>query len=175
MDPFLGQIQPFGFNFAPRGWAFCNGQLLPISSNTALFSLLGITYGGNVQTAFALPDLRGRSIIHPGQGAGLSSINWGEMAGQENVTLNVNNLPSHTHTGNVRLGNGLANTSSGTGKNFAANTGGTSIYNSGSLADNMDANVVINNSGGSIPFNNRNPFLGIYVSIALEGIYPSRS
>ncbi|MCB0630228.1 MAG: phage tail protein, partial [Lewinella sp.] len=97
MEPFLGQIQPFGFNFPPRGWAFCDGQLLAISSNTALFSLLGTMYGGDGRTTFALPDLRGRSIVHIGTGPGLSHITQGEKGGRENVTLTTANMPSHNH------------------------------------------------------------------------------
>jgi len=97
MEQFLGQIQAFGFNFAPRGWAKCEGQLLPISSNDALFSLLGTTYGGDGRTTFGLPDLRSRSIVGVGQGPGLSSIRQGQMRGTEHVTLTGSNLPSHSH------------------------------------------------------------------------------
>ncbi len=96
-DPFIGQIQTFGFNFAPRGWARCDGQLLPISSNSALFSLLGTTYGGDGRTTFGLPDLRGRAALHQGQGPGLSNRNLGQRAGAENTTLTVNQMPSHNH------------------------------------------------------------------------------
>src|SRR5687767_9318635 len=97
MEPFLGQIQAFGFNFAPRGWAQCQGQLLAINTNTALFSLLGTTYGGNGQTTFALPDFRGRTMVGQGQGPGLSAYTIGQVGGTESVTLTSNNLPAHTH------------------------------------------------------------------------------
>ncbi|MEX1309383.1 MAG: tail fiber protein, partial [Candidatus Sulfomarinibacteraceae bacterium] len=109
-SPFIGQIQLFGFNFPPRGWAFCEGQLLAISSNTALFSLLGTTFGGDGRTTFGLPDLRGRSAVGVGNGPGLSSVSWGQRSGAENVTLNVNTLPSHTHSAAVT---GLTTTVSG--------------------------------------------------------------
>src|SRR5215207_9632471 len=97
-EPFIGEIRMFGGNFAPRGWAFCEGQLLSIAQNTALFSILGTTYGGNGTTTFALPDLRGRVPIQPGQGPGLSPYTLGQMSGQENVTLLITNIPAHTHT-----------------------------------------------------------------------------
>lgn len=176
MEPFIGQIQAFGFNFPPRGWTFCDGQLLPISQNQALFSLLGTTFGGDGRTSFALPELRGRSIVHVGTGPGLSNISWGEKTGAETRTLTIGNLPSHNHSGTVRVGAGLANSANGAGGNFAANTGGTSVYNNGALDGNMAAgNVAISNNGGSQSFNVRNPFLGIYVSIALIGLFPSRN
>jgi microcystin-dependent protein len=98
MDPFIGTIATFGFNFAPRSWAFCNGQLLAISGNPSLFSLLGTTFGGDGRTTFGLPDLRGRVAVHPGNGPGLQSIMWGQKSGTNNNTLNINNLPNHTHT-----------------------------------------------------------------------------
>src|SRR3954465_13916452 len=108
--PFIGQISLFGGNFAPRGWAFCKGQLLAISQNTALFSILGTTYGGNGQTTFALPDLRGRVPIHFGQGPGLSSYALGETGGAETTTLTVNELPAHTHAVSPRASNNAQTT-----------------------------------------------------------------
>lgn len=176
MTPFIGQIQAFGFNFAPVGWAFCQGALLAISSNTALFSLLGTTYGGDGRTTFGLPDLRGRSIVGVGNGPGLDNITWGERSGAITHTLTTGQMPSHNHVGTVRAGAGLANTATAKDNNFAANTGGTSIYNGGALGDNMAAgNVSISNTGSGQSFNIRNPFLGIYVCIATQGVYPSRS
>ncbi|PHN06707.1 phage tail protein [Flavilitoribacter nigricans] len=176
MNPFLGQIQAFGFGFAARGWAFCDGQLLPIASYTALFSLLGTTFGGDGRTTFALPDLRGRSIVHVGNGPGLSNISWGQKSGAETHTLTTGQLPSHGHVATVHLGTGLANNANGSGANFAANTGGTSIYNNGALGAGMaNGNVTVNNNGGNQAFNMRNPYLGIYVSIAMQGIFPSRN
>lgn len=176
MEPFLGQIQAFGFNFPPRNWTFCDGQLLSVSANTALFSLLGTTFGGDGRTSFGLPDLRGRSAVHVGSGPGLSPVRWGEKGGRQEVTLSVNNLPSHNHSGTVHVGAGLANNANGAGNNFAANTGGTSIYNSGASGEAMTSgNVTVGNTGSGQSFNIRDPYLGIYVSIALVGVFPSRS
>lgn len=188
MDQLLGQIQPFGFNFAPRGWAKCDGQLLAISSNTALFSLLGTTFGGDGRTTFALPDLRGRSIVHIGHGPGLSTISWGEKGGSEQVYLSQMNMPSHSHA----LQNGLANVIINTTNNAdatsetdgGANVLGTSgsmpeIYRENAAAGDRLGGVEITGtttpSGGNIPFEIRNPFLGINVCIAEVGIFPSRS
>ncbi len=106
MEPYIGQIQAFGFNFAPVGWAQCNGQLLPIAQYQALFSLLGTTYGGDGQTTFALPDLRGRSIVHYGSGPGLSPVQLGQNGGHETVTLTINQLPSHNHAVSVAVNTG---------------------------------------------------------------------
>lgn len=187
MEPFLGQIQPFGFNFNPRGWNKCDGQLLAISSNTALFSLLGTTFGGDGRTTFALPDLRGRSIVHIGHGPGLSTISWGEKGGRETITLNQTNMPNHSHS----LVNGVANvtvaTTSGELNNESdggANglgTGGTmpDIYTENPTTADRLGGVSISGTtsaaGGSLPFEIRNPFLGINVCIAMVGIFPSRS
>lgn len=165
--PFLGTIQPFGFNFAPRGWAMCNGQILSINQNIALFSLLGTTYGGNGQTTFALPDLRSRVPIHHGQGPGLSAYSLGEQAGQENVTLTVNEMPLHSH------GVGATGT-------FATKNPGGQVpapggaYGSPPDATNMDANM-IRAAGGSQPHSNIQPYLALNFCIALEGIFPSRN
>ena len=176
MTPILGTIQAFGFNFAPRGWAMCQGQILAIAQNTALFSLLGTMYGGNGQTTFALPDLRGRSLVGIGNGPGLSSITQGEMSGSETHTLIVTEMPAHNHVATVQLGAGLANTANGAGGNFAANTGGTSIYNTGALGTLMaGGNVQVGIAGGSQPFSIRNPYLGMNICIATVGIYPSRN
>lgn len=188
MTPYLGQIQPFGFNFAPRGWATCDGQLLPISSNTALFSLLGTTFGGDGRTTFALPDLRGRSIVHVGHGPGLSTISWGERGGIESVTLTQLNMPSHSHS----LVNGTAKvtiTTTDNGNDINETDGGANglgtsgtmpaIYRETPTAADHLGGVSISGTtslaGGSQPFEIRNPFLGIYVCIAMQGVYPSRS
>ncbi len=172
MEPFIGQIQPFGFNFPPRGWAFCDGQLLAIAQNTALFSLLGTTFGGDGRTSFALPDLRGRSIVHVGNGPGLSSIRWGEKGGRENVTLTVNNMPAHHHAVTATSDDATLDEAAA-GSRFG--TAGTAIYAPGGSASIVMAGDSTTNVGGSQSFNIRNPFLGIYVSIALVGIFPSRS
>jgi len=188
MDPLIGQIQPFGFNFAPRNWAKCDGQLQAISQNTALFSLLGTTFGGDGITTFALPDLRGRSIVHIGNGPGLSAISWGERGGVEQVTMTQANMPSHAHA----LINGVANVTVSTTNNSSdiaetdngANglgTGGTmpSIFRESPTSGDHLGGVSISGTttaaGGNIPVQIRNPFLGINMCIALYGIFPSRN
>ncbi|MCH3884708.1 phage tail protein [Tenacibaculum aquimarinum] len=176
MEPFIGQIQAFGFNFAPRGWALCNGQLLAISANSALFSLLGTTFGGDGRTSFGLPDLRGRSIVHVGNGPGLSNISWGEKGGDEQVYLNTTNMPSHNHTAVINATNGDGDESIPNG-GYLANSGNIDFYaeeNQNGVALN-NGSITVGNTGGNLPFQNRNPFLGIYVSIAMQGIYPSRN
>lgn len=177
MTPFLGQIQAFGFNFAPVGWAMCNGALLAISSNTALFSLLGTIYGGDGRTTFALPDLRGRSIVGMGNGPGLNNIAIGQKGGAESLSITTQHMPSHTHTANLRLGTGLGNTATATNNKLGASAGSDTIYTAANFGnDNLAAGTVaINNTGGSVPLQSRNPFLGINVCIALQGVYPSRS
>jgi microcystin-dependent protein len=171
-EPFLGQIMLVPYNFAPRGWAFCNGQILPIAQNTALFSLLGTTYGGNGQTTFALPDLRGRVPISSGQGPGLSDYDLGQVGGSETDTLTANQLPMHNHLVNVNADSGdsarVANT-------FLANASSDTPYvatmgNPATMAPQM-----ISNAGGSQPFGILQPYLTLNYCIALEGIFPSRS
>jgi len=188
MEPFIGQIQPFGFNFPPRGWMLCQGQLLPIASYTALFSLLGTTFGGDGRTTFGLPDLRGRSMVGVGSGPGLDTITWGERGGKYMETLQVAHMPSHNHT----LTNGAAkvtvasvdstNESPETGAAEASlGTGGTmtNIYRENAASASSLGGVSISGSsnlnGGGQSFNIRNPFLGIYMSIAVQGIFPSRN
>lgn len=161
----------FGGNFAPRGWAFCNGQILPIAQNTALFSLLGTTYGGNGQTTFALPDLQGRYAMHWGNGPGLTPRTIGEAAGTESVTLVAPQLPAHNHT--------LSASAEGTadqgrpGKNTLATTS-TPIYTAAAPDTPMNASS-IGSAGGSQPHDNMAPFQCVSFIIALEGIYPSRN
>jgi microcystin-dependent protein len=168
-NPFLGLIVQFGGNFAPRGWALCNGQILPIAQNTALFSILGTTYGGNGQTTFALPDMRSRVPIHPGQGQGLSSYDLGEQTGTESDTLIANNLPPHTHN--------VAASSTATSKNPSGNLPaafGTVAF--GPTADvQMNAAMISGPTGGPQPFSIIQPVLAINFIIALEGIFPSRN
>ena len=172
MEPFLGQIQPFGFNFAPRGWALCEGQVLQISSNTALFSLLGTTFGGDGRTSFGLPDLRGRSIVGVGNGPGISDIRWGQRGGGENHTLTTLQIPQHSHPTSVAVSTSAGEESTVSG-NIIANH--TNAVNEDATAGQTLGGVTSANTGGGQSFNIRNPYLGIYVSIALVGIYPSRN
>jgi len=167
-EPFIGQIILFAGNFAIRGYATCDGQLLPISQNTALFSILGTTYGGNGVTTFALPDLRGRGPVHVGQGPGLSNVSLGEAAGTETVTLLSTQMPAHNH--GIAASNGPANASR-PGNNFPAAGG---AYATASDGTTMNA-AMDKNTGGSQPHANRQPYLGLNHLIAIEGIFPSRS
>jgi microcystin-dependent protein len=168
-SPFLGEIRIFPYTFAPRGWAFCAGQILSIAQNTALFSLLGTNYGGNGQTTFGLPDLRGRAPIGQGQGPGLTNISLGEMAGVESTTLLSTNMPQHTHS----LAEGTTSTTKNpTGKYIGLSSGGAAYTDTKTGAMAADA---IGLSGGSQPFSIRNPYLGLSPCIALEGIFPSRN
>ncbi len=167
-EPFIAQITLFAGNFAPRGWAFCSGQILPINQNTALFSLLGTTYGGNGQTTFALPDLRGRVAIQPGQGPGLSPVNLGEAGGSETETLTVNQLPSHNHLAGVTQG---AQTSTRPAGGVPSAGGAYAAASDGSTMNP----AFIQPTGGSQPFDVRQPYLGVNYIIALEGIFPSRN
>ena len=184
MDPFLGQIQAFGFNFAPRGWAMCDGQLLPISANTALFSLLGTTFGGDGRTTFALPDLRGRVAIHPGNGPGLANYRWGQRGGVESVTLTIADIPSHSHMSVLQASSATATTSApGAGDALAATVvpdgrATNPAYGYAPAAPNVQLNngsIVGGNTGGNLPHTNIQPYLGVYHCIAMQGIFPSRS
>ena len=167
-EPFLAEIRMFAGNFAPRGWALCNGQILPISQNTALFALLGTTYGGNGQTTFALPDLRSRVPVHAGQGPGLSNVNLGEAAGTETVTLNQTQMPQHGHAVNASNGGAAA---SRPADSFLAGGGAYAPASDGTV---MNGGMVAV-TGGSGPHENRQPYLGVNFIIALEGIFPSRN
>ena len=171
-EPFLGMIATFGFTFAPRGWALCNGQLLSIAQNTALFSLLGTTYGGDGQTTFALPNLQSRLPLHFGQGPGLSSYDIGETTGVENVTLNQNTLASHNHSSTTPATAADANSvDPAVGAVLAT---GTSIYRVGAASVQMSPTPT-SLTGGGQPFSDIQPILTINFCIALEGIYPSRN
>lgn len=172
--PFLGEIRMFGGNFAPRGWAFCDGQLISIAQNTALFSLLGTTYGGNGQTTFALPDLRGRVPLHPGQGPGLAPRTLGESSGTETVTLLATQMPAHTHGLNAFNGPGTAG--SPTGAVIAAPVSGATLDKAFSASSNTAMSPAsIGTAGGSQPHDNMPPYRCVNFIIALEGIYPSRN
>jgi len=170
---YLGEIKIVGFNFAPTGWAFCDGQLLPINQNTALFSLLQNFYGGNGTTTFALPDFRGRVPVHRGQGPGLTTRPQGESSGAETVTLNASQMPSHNHP--ARCNAGLANNQSPVGAvNAVEPTGQTANYSN--VAPNADMNAAaIANTGGGAPHNNLQPYLVVNFIIALQGDFPPSS
>lgn len=170
MDPFVAEIRIFPFNFAPKGWAFCDGQLLPLSQNTALFSLLGTTYGGNGKSNFALPDLQGRTPMHPGQGPGLSLHDLGQTGGSDTVTLLDSEIPSHTHT----LVAATLNSQSTVPTNNSLGRGNpVKVYATGTPGTAMDANS-ITPTGGDQPHNNMMPYLTMYFCIALQGVYPPR-
>jgi len=172
-EPFIGQIMIVGFNFPPRGYASCDGQLVPISQNNALFSLLGTMYGGNGQTTFALPDLRGRCALHQGQGIALSARDIGETGGLERVGLTVNEIPAHSHLVNVNSGN--ANRQAPTGNVPAAEpTGQTATYSSQPPNATMSPQAIAVTGGGQ-SHDNMPPFLTLNFCIALQGIYPSRT
>ena len=170
LNPFVGEIMMFAGNFAPVGWGLCNGQLLAIAQNQALFSLLGTTYGGNGQTTFALPDLRGRAPIHFGQGPGLSNYPQGQVAGEENHTLIATEMPTHTHVAHGDPANGTSDTP--TGLLPARNPGGTPAY--GAAASAQLAGTYLATAGGSQPHNNMQPYLVLNYCIALTGVFPSR-
>jgi microcystin-dependent protein len=165
-EPFLGSIIIFGGNFAPRGWAFCSGQILPINQNTALFSLLGTTYGGNGQTTFALPDLRGRAPLHFGQGPGLANYDLGQVGGTENVTLLAGQMPAHTHAQPATAGDETTN------RPNAAVPARGGVYAGAPDGSNLAATT---SAGGGQPHANVPPYLALNYIIALEGIFPSRN
>ena len=182
-NPYYAEIIMFGGNFAPRGWAFCDGQLLSISQNTALFSLLGTTYGGDGRTTFALPDLRGRSAVHPGTGPGLANIVVGQRGGAENMVLTTAQMPSHSHTASTTAtlkGINAAGNSASPGGNSLASKRRTNIYsattpNVAMAAGSVTAATTVGNSGSGQSFSIRDPYLGVNHIIALVGLYPSRS
>ena len=170
-DPFVAEIRIFPFNFAPRGWAWCDGQLLPISQNTALFSLLGTTYGGDGKSTFALPDLQGRAPMHPGQGPGLSLHDLGETGGSETVTLLQSEIPAHAHTlsTSVRPADSLnpGGLSPGTGNNMYRAAAAAALVSTAPQA--------LAPAGGDQPHNNMQPYLTFYFNIALQGVFPPRT
>lgn len=183
-EPFIGEIRIFAGTFAPRGWAFCNGQFLPIAQNSALFSLLGTTYGGDGRTSFGLPDLRGRVTIHAGLGPGLTNYRLGQRGGSEKNTLSVTNLPAHNHT--ASLGSASVNMpayssegdSTSPQENYPAKSGmGDPDYNSTSDVSmgsaSVSGTVTVENTGGGLAINNMPPYCTINYIIALVGLYPS--
>jgi microcystin-dependent protein len=171
MDPFVAEIRIFPFNFAPKGWAWCDGQLLPLSQNTALFSLLGTTYGGDGKSNFALPDLQGRAPMHPGQGPGLSLHDLGETGGSETVSLLESEIPSHPHQLRGSIDDGDLRVPTPT--RSLAKSGGGNIYNATQLTAAM-ALEALAPAGGDQPHNNMEPYLTFYFCIALQGVFPPR-
>ena len=170
-DPFVAEIRIFPFNFAPKGWAWCDGQLLPLSQNTALFSLLGTTYGGNGKSNFALPDLQGRAPMHPGQGPGLSLHDLGETGGSETVTLLESEIPAHGHTLNASLADGGNQTP--VAEQLAAGIGIGQYAAPVSLTSLSPSALAP--AGGDAPHNNMMPYLTFYFCIALQGVFPPRT
>jgi microcystin-dependent protein len=174
--PFIGQITLFAGNFAPRGYRFCDGSLLAISQNTALFSILGTTYGGNGQTNFALPDLRGRVPIHAGVGPGLSSYVLGEKAGVEQVTLLSTQIPSHVHGAGVNASTGASNTVSPGGAVLAVSAQGNAYATGNPTLSAMSTSAAtVLNAGGNQPHSNMQPYLALNFIIATQGIFPARN
>ena len=175
MDPFVAEIRIFPFNFAPKGWAFCDGQLLPLSQNTALFSLLGTTYGGDGKSTFALPDLQGNAAMHPGQGPGLSLHDLGETGGSESVTLLQSEMPAHAHAVGRAL-NDAGNTISPANAVWAqsaAGRGAAALYKDGAPTGPVQLQSLAV-SGGGLPHNNMQPYLTLNFCIALQGVFPAR-
>ena len=170
-DQFVAEIRIFPFNFPPTGWAFCNGQLMPISQNTALFSLLGTTYGGDGKSTFALPDMQGNAPMQPGQGQGLSLRDLGEMSGVESVTLLVSEIPFHTHQLLV-AGSDPAESNVCTNNALARSKNGNAYVST--LNITQMAPQALSPAGGSLPHNNMQPYLTLNFCIALQGIFPQR-
>ena len=178
-EPFLGEIKPFGFAFAPRGYAYCDGSLLSVSANTALFSLLGTTYGGNGQTTFGLPDLRGRVMVGQGSGPGLTPIALGAVDGSENVTLTVNNLPPHNHSATSLLfAEGLPGDTANPNGNLLASIPSGYISpdptpNAQLSSESVTTTIGVVGNGQNFPI--RDPYLGLNMCIAIQGLFPSRN
>lgn len=166
-DPFVAEIRIVPFNFAPRGWAFCDGQLLPIIQNTALFSLLGTTYGGDGRTTFALPNLQGGAAMHPGQGAGLTDRDLGESGGQVSVTLTTAEIPQHDHP--LKVSEGNANTGA------PSNSVSLAIASTRMYGAAFDLEPMAATTGAGQTHNNMQPYLVLNFIIALQGIFPPRS
>jgi microcystin-dependent protein len=172
VDPFVAEIRIFPFNFPPKGWAFCDGQLMPLSQNTALFSLLGTTYGGDGKSTFALPNIQGSSAMHPGQGPGLSQRFLGETGGEESVTLLVSEIPAHSHAANAV---GVVSTTAAPSTQTAlARSVNGSAYAAGGGAVVQLAPEALPVAGGSLPHNNLQPYLTLNYCIALQGVFPAR-
>jgi microcystin-dependent protein len=175
MDPFVAEIRIFPFNFAPKGWAFCDGQILPLSQNTALFSLLGTTYGGDGKSNFALPNMQGNAPMHPGQGPGLSLHDLGETGGSDTVSLLESEIPSHSHGVMSVSGQIAANTDVAAANSFAkAVQGNPYLAPASQPTVNLNDNTIAP-AGGDQPHNNMQPYLTLNFCIALQGVYPPRT
>jgi len=173
-EPFTAEIRIFAGNFAPRGWAFCNGQLLPVAQNTALFSLIGTTYGGDGRSTTALPNLQGRAPMHPGRGPGLTARRLGQRGGVESVTLTEAQMPNHTHT--LRASEEEGDRRSPAANRSLAEAVGGSPYQADSSSNLVDMDSrSLPDAGGSQAHNNMQPYLTMSFIIALVGLYPSRS
>ncbi len=173
-DPFVAEIRIFPFNFAPTGWASCNGQLLPISQNTALFSLLGTIYGGDGRSTFGLPNLQGSAAMFQGQGPGLSFRSLGEQGGSVNVTLIITEMPSHTHTINAKAAGGQASPANLVwGTSNAAKLAANFYAPAAPTPVNMNP-VALSPGGGNLPHNNLMPYLMLNFNIAMQGVFPPR-
>jgi microcystin-dependent protein len=170
-EPFVAQIQIVGFNFAPRGWAFCNGQILPISQNTALFSLLGTIYGGDGKSNFALPNLQGCAPLAPGQGPGLSLFDLGQTGGTQSVTVLTSEIPQHSH--GTQCNTAVGDQYAPPDFFWAQDAGGNNEY--GASADGLMNGCAVGLSGGNLPHNNLQPLLVLNFIIALQGVFPARS
>ena len=171
-DPFVAEIRIFPFNFAPKGWAFCDGQLLPLSQNTALFSLLGTTYGGDGKSNFALPNMQGNAPMHPGQGPGLSLHDLGETGGSETVTLLESEISAHSHS--LNAANFPANSKTPAGNSIARGSANTYLAPAGLPVVNM-SDQALAPAGGDLPHNNMMPYLTLNFCIALQGVFPPRT
>lgn len=171
MEPMIGEVRIFAGNFAPRNWAFCEGQLLAINSNQALFSILGTTYGGDGRTTFGLPDLRGRAAIAPGNGPGLPSYRLGEKGGSPTNILNTTQIPAHTHTAAVQVNTSDAGESNPNGQFLGAGA----VYAEEATSNAHLGGVSVGNTGGNQPINNQQPYLGVHYIIAVQGVFPSRN
>lgn len=173
-DPFVAEIRIFGFNFAPTGWAQCNGQILPISQNTALFSLLGTYYGGNGQTTFALPNLQNSAHIGVGQGAGLSLYDVGQVGGEPYVTLIQSEMPAHNHNPSGKASGGLAPATANVWGTSGTQRPAPNFYQTGA-GNTLMHPIALSLTGGGLPHNNMMPYLTLNFCIALQGVYPPRS
>jgi microcystin-dependent protein len=178
MEPFIGQIMAVGFNFAPRGWAYCRGQLMPIQQYSALFSLIGTYYGGDGRTTFALPNLQSRTAIGMGTGNGLSTYQIGQSGGEETNMISVNQMPPHNHGVALYAETALADNADPTGRLLGFGSGSDRIYAAPVAADEVamaSDSIRQQTVGGGLPVNNMMPYLAVNYIIALQGIYPSRN